>query len=80
VESASRLVSVGAAGLAKASSEGWRLRLRPNKGPPCFRVGSSGPIFVLFGLDTTRAKTKLGLLGPIQFSALPTVPNNGYRK
>jgi hypothetical protein len=30
VESASRLVSVGAARLAKASSEGWRLRLRPN--------------------------------------------------
>jgi hypothetical protein len=31
VESAGRLVSVGAARLAKASSEGWRLRLRPNK-------------------------------------------------
>jgi hypothetical protein len=31
VKSASRLVSVGAASLAKASSEGWRLRLRPNK-------------------------------------------------
>jgi hypothetical protein len=30
-KSASRLVSVGAARLAKASSEGWRLRLRPNK-------------------------------------------------
>jgi hypothetical protein len=30
VKSASRLVSVGAASLAKASSEGWRLRLRPN--------------------------------------------------
>ena len=29
-KSASRLVSVGAARLAKASSEGWRLRLRPN--------------------------------------------------
>jgi hypothetical protein len=31
-KSASRLVSVGAARLAKASSEGWRLRLRPNSG------------------------------------------------
>jgi hypothetical protein len=30
-ESASRLVSVVAARLAKASSEGWRLHLRPNK-------------------------------------------------
>jgi hypothetical protein len=30
VKSASRLVSIGAARLAKASSEGWRLRLRPN--------------------------------------------------
>jgi hypothetical protein len=30
VKSARRLVSVGAASLAKASSEGWRLRLRPN--------------------------------------------------
>jgi hypothetical protein len=30
VKSASRFVSVGAASLAKASSEGWRLRLRPN--------------------------------------------------
>jgi hypothetical protein len=29
-KSASRLVSVGAARLAKASSEGWRLRLRLN--------------------------------------------------
>jgi hypothetical protein len=29
-KSASRLVSVGAARLAKASSEGWRLRLCPN--------------------------------------------------
>jgi hypothetical protein len=29
-KSASRLASVGAARLAKASSEGWRLRLRPN--------------------------------------------------
>jgi hypothetical protein len=29
-KSASRLVSVGAARLAKALSEGWRLRLRPN--------------------------------------------------
>jgi hypothetical protein len=29
-KSASRLVSVGAARLAKASSERWRLRLRPN--------------------------------------------------
>jgi hypothetical protein len=29
-ESASRLVSVGTARLAKASSEGWCLRLRPN--------------------------------------------------
>jgi hypothetical protein len=29
-KSASRLVSVGAARLAKASSKGWRLRLRPN--------------------------------------------------
>jgi hypothetical protein len=29
-KSASRLVSVGAARLVKASSEGWRLRLRPN--------------------------------------------------
>jgi hypothetical protein len=29
-KSASRLVSIGAARLAKASSEGWRLRLRPN--------------------------------------------------
>jgi hypothetical protein len=32
-KSASRLVSVGAARLAKASSEGWRLRLRPNTSP-----------------------------------------------
>ena len=32
-KSASRLASVGAARLAKASSEGWRLRLRPNTGP-----------------------------------------------
>jgi hypothetical protein len=31
-KSASRLVFVGAAWLAKASSEGWRLRLRPNNG------------------------------------------------
>jgi hypothetical protein len=30
-KSASRLVSVGAARSAKAWSEGWRLRLRPNK-------------------------------------------------
>jgi hypothetical protein len=30
-KSASRLVFVGAAWLAKASSEGWHLRLRPNK-------------------------------------------------
>jgi hypothetical protein len=30
VESANRLVSIGAASLAKASSEGWRLCLRPN--------------------------------------------------
>jgi hypothetical protein len=29
-KSASRLVSVGTARSAKASSEGWRLRLRPN--------------------------------------------------
>jgi hypothetical protein len=29
-KSASRLVSVGAARLTKTSSEGWRLRLRPN--------------------------------------------------
>jgi hypothetical protein len=33
VKSASRLVSVGAARLAKASSEGWHLRLRPNTDP-----------------------------------------------
>jgi hypothetical protein len=33
-KSASHLVSVGAARLAKASSEGWRLRLRPNTGRP----------------------------------------------
>jgi hypothetical protein len=33
-KSASRLVFVGAARLAKASSEGWRLRLRPNICPP----------------------------------------------
>jgi hypothetical protein len=33
VKSASRLVSVGVARLAKASSEGWRLRLRPNTDP-----------------------------------------------
>jgi hypothetical protein len=30
-KSARCLVSVGAARTAKASSEGWRLRLRPNK-------------------------------------------------
>jgi hypothetical protein len=30
-ESAHRLVSIGAARTTKASSEGWRLRLRPNK-------------------------------------------------
>jgi hypothetical protein len=30
VESVSRLVSVGAARLVKASSEGWRLRFRPH--------------------------------------------------
>jgi hypothetical protein len=29
-KSSSRHVSVGAARLAKSSSEGWRLRLRPN--------------------------------------------------
>jgi hypothetical protein len=29
-KSASRLVFVGAARLAKASGKGWRLRLRPN--------------------------------------------------
>jgi hypothetical protein len=29
-KSASRLVSVGAARLAKSSSKGWHLRLRPN--------------------------------------------------
>jgi hypothetical protein len=37
-KSDSRLVSVGAARLAKASSEGWRLHLRPNTyrtGPVC---------------------------------------------
>jgi hypothetical protein len=33
-KSASRLVFVGAAWLAKASSEGWRLRLHPNIFPP----------------------------------------------
>jgi hypothetical protein len=33
-KSVSRLVSVGAARLAKALSEGWRLRLRPNICPP----------------------------------------------
>jgi hypothetical protein len=33
-KSASRLASVGAARLAKASSEGWRLCLRPNICPP----------------------------------------------
>jgi hypothetical protein len=33
-KSASRLVFVGAARLAKASSKGWRLRLRPNICPP----------------------------------------------
>jgi hypothetical protein len=33
-ESARRLVSVGAARTAKASSEGWRLRLCPNICPP----------------------------------------------
>jgi hypothetical protein len=32
-KSARCLVSVGAARTAKASSEGWRLRLRPNKHP-----------------------------------------------
>jgi hypothetical protein len=31
-ESACCLVSVGPARTAKASSEGWRLRLRPNRG------------------------------------------------
>jgi hypothetical protein len=31
-KSASRLVFVGAARLTKASSEGWHLRLRPNRG------------------------------------------------
>jgi hypothetical protein len=30
-KSANRLASVGAASTAKASIEGWRLRLRPNK-------------------------------------------------
>jgi hypothetical protein len=33
-ESARRLVSIGAARTTKASSEGWRLRLRPNICPP----------------------------------------------
>jgi hypothetical protein len=33
-KSASRLVFVGTTRLAKASSEGWRLRLRPNICPP----------------------------------------------
>jgi hypothetical protein len=36
-KSASRLVSVGAARLAKASSEGWRLLLRPNNGTMTFK-------------------------------------------
>jgi hypothetical protein len=35
VKSVSRLVSIGAARLAKASSEGWRLRLRPNNAMQC---------------------------------------------
>jgi hypothetical protein len=46
-KSASRPVFVGAARLAKASSEGWRLRLRPNKDLP--KVFS---FFRIFGYET----------------------------
>jgi hypothetical protein len=37
-KSASRLVFVGTARLAKTSSEGWHLRLRPNNSPLLSKV------------------------------------------
>jgi hypothetical protein len=39
-KSASRLVFVGVARLTKASSEGWRLRLRPNTHSAGYRGGA----------------------------------------
>lgn len=41
----------------------------PDEDPPCFRAGSSGPIFVLFGLDTTRAKK----IGPSRFDLILSI-------
>jgi hypothetical protein len=44
-EPARCLVSVGPAITAKASSEGWRLHLRPNNGEACGVNGGSSPVF-----------------------------------
>jgi hypothetical protein len=54
-KSASRLVSVGAARLAKASSEGWRLRLRPNIGRGPGVSGGRVEVRITGGGDRRRA-------------------------
>jgi hypothetical protein len=50
-KSASRLVFIGAARLVKASSEGWRLRLRPNTVPLCTEYGNSCTVAPVFLFD-----------------------------
>jgi hypothetical protein len=60
VKSASRLVSVGAARLAKASSKGWRLHLRPNNYFQAYHiiVPSSQPL-----KDVIRNREATGRIG-----------------
>jgi hypothetical protein len=47
-KSASHIVFVGAARLAKASSEGWRLRLRPNNEHESYRQNMGQEYFGSF--------------------------------
>jgi hypothetical protein len=61
-KSASRLVFVGAARLAKASSEGWRLRLRPNSDHVYLKVSP------IRGMRRFKVKGKLSsrFIGPFR--------------
>jgi hypothetical protein len=50
-KSARCLVTVGAASTAKASSEGWRLRLRPNREDAKVWVEDESPQVRVWGVD-----------------------------
>jgi hypothetical protein len=49
-KSARCLVTVGAASTAKASSEGWRLRLRPNSQESSFNEDDGTMTFIMLTL------------------------------